>query len=94
MASNTTLAAYFLAAEVKDASAGLLAAAFIGIVPGKFDVCLFVCLFGFYVYEKNHFAVFVFVCPMMYNFFSLLDDFVDGRTFVLILSDGLFFAFL
>ena len=45
MASNTTLAAYFLAAEVKDASAGLLAAAFIGIVPGKFDFCLFVCLF-------------------------------------------------
>jgi dolichyl-diphosphooligosaccharide--protein glycosyltransferase len=36
MASNTTLAAYFLASEVKDSSAGLLAAAFIGIVPGVF----------------------------------------------------------
>ena len=39
MAANTTLAAYFLAAEIKDASAGLLAAAFIGIVPGVF-ACL------------------------------------------------------
>jgi asparagine N-glycosylation enzyme membrane subunit Stt3 len=43
MASNTTLAAYFLASEVKDSSAGLLAAAFIGIVPGVF-VSSFPCV--------------------------------------------------
>lgn len=34
-ASNTTLAAYLFTSEMKDASAGLVAAAFISIVPGN-----------------------------------------------------------
>lgn len=35
-ASNTALVTYFFAKEVKDSSTGLVAAAFIAIVPGAF----------------------------------------------------------
>lgn len=35
MASNTCIAAFLLTKEIKDSKTGLLAAAFISVVPGK-----------------------------------------------------------
>jgi dolichyl-diphosphooligosaccharide--protein glycosyltransferase len=62
-ASNTTLAAYLFTSEMKDASAGLVAAAFISIVPGyisrsvagSYDYeCVAICalLITFYLFVR------------------------------------------
>lgn len=45
-ASNTAIASYFFAKEAKGPGAGLLAAAFIAIVPGKLDLLLLVLIYS------------------------------------------------
>ena len=60
----TAISAYLLTAEIKDSSAGLLAAAFIGIAPGyisrsvagSYDnegIAIFLLMFTFYLWIKG-----------------------------------------